>query len=391
MHPRTMYYLFVALTTMGMLGIATTYVPFLLSIGLPVSDVALLNVFFWATIILLELPTGMLADGKSRAWSLKMGVLIKIFGNLIYALSNGFWSALLAEVLEGIGFAFISGALQAWITDALTHRNEKDQLRHVFATGAIVRGVSGLFGGLISALVGLYSLRFGWVVNALFLSSMLGILRFWMKDEGEPRNRESELSAFRKSWAVLKAKPSLQWVTVAAVTFGLVVSFNHYWAPIFRARLSPEKIALVWLPLYSSVAISGWVIRRISTVVRNEFYLIICAVILTGLGLIGISVCDGVFVAVAFVMVHEAGRGAFEPLSDAFTNKRIESGYRATFGSLQSLIGRSGYMITLLGIWIFTFGKEGNIPLMLSVLLVCGVLLIVAAGTLWFFKPKIRA
>ncbi|MDP3985344.1 MAG: MFS transporter [bacterium] len=388
MHPSKVYYWFLGLTTAGMLSTAATYAPFLFSLGLTVSDVAALNVWFWFVIIIAEVPTGMLADGKSRSWSVLTGITIQFCGIVTYACAQGFWSALAGEVLEGIGMAFISGALQAWLVDALHARGEGARIRKTFGTGSLIRGAVGMCAGVLSALIGTVSLRFGWVMNALFMAGAIFCAHRCMTDEGEPSHRLKEWAALDRSVAVLRKTRSLQWAIAAAMVFGLVVPFNHYWSPIFRDQVGPEMMWLVWLPMYGSLVVIGFLIRRLSIPVGEEGGFVAVALICAGLGLVGLGGSVGVAASIGFVMLHEAGRGAFEPLLDSFTNHRIESNFRATYGSLQSLLGRIGFAVTLIAVWAFTRGEQAAIPLLKQILFVCGVLLCGASIVLFFIRPK---
>ena len=51
------------------------YVPFMLKLGLELADIQRINIVFFLTIFFLEIPTGALADGKSRRWSVTAGYL----------------------------------------------------------------------------------------------------------------------------------------------------------------------------------------------------------------------------------------------------------------------------------------------------------------------------
>ena len=93
------YYLFFALIHIGMGLHVTAYTPFLASIGLSLGEIALVNTIFWGVLITAELPTGMLADGRSRAYSLKLGAGISALGALAYVFAIGFWSAAFAEAV----------------------------------------------------------------------------------------------------------------------------------------------------------------------------------------------------------------------------------------------------------------------------------------------------
>ncbi len=75
MHPAKAYILLIGLFGLAGGFIATTYSPFLISIGLDIGQISLINTVFFGVISLMELPTGMWADGKSRIWSVRMGVI----------------------------------------------------------------------------------------------------------------------------------------------------------------------------------------------------------------------------------------------------------------------------------------------------------------------------
>ncbi|MEK7481456.1 MAG: MFS transporter, partial [Patescibacteria group bacterium] len=108
MRPERLYYLFTALVRLGPTVTVTAYVPFLLSLGLSLGEVGLVNAVFWAVVMLAEVPTGMLADGRGRAWSLKIGAFIQLVGIALYVTATGLYSAMFAEAMLGIGAAFLS-------------------------------------------------------------------------------------------------------------------------------------------------------------------------------------------------------------------------------------------------------------------------------------------
>lgn len=387
-NPRTTYYWFQALLTAGFTGTVTAYTPFLRSIGLSLSEIALINVTFWFTVIAAELPTGLFADGRGRGWSVKIGATIHALGAFVYFTAQGFWSALAGEVIVGIGGAFVSGALSAWITDALTRRGETGELRRVFATAGIWRGVAALGAGFLGAYVGAWSLRTAWLLDAIFLAAAAFVAFHSMRDEGEPDERIPELEAFRKSVALLCSRPALQWGVAASVIFGLVVPFNHYWSLYFRAETSQIGLGLIWIVIYVTVTTSGFLVRHVRVPQGSEWHLIELVLVAAGLGLGGMGLASGLVIPISFTIIHEVGRGAFEPLIDSFTQHRMESSYRATYGSLHSLLGRIGFGLTLVGVWLGTHGLPNTIPTIRAVLLICGTLLAVFVLLLWLFRPR---
>ena len=96
---------------------------FLLDAGLTNAQAFAANAFFTAGLVLFEVPTGVLADVRGRRLSYLLGTLTLALSTLLYLLmwriSAPFWAWALASAWLGLGFTFFSGAVQAWLVDAL--------------------------------------------------------------------------------------------------------------------------------------------------------------------------------------------------------------------------------------------------------------------------------
>src|SRR5512143_2264702 len=71
------------------------------------------------SVFLFEVPTGVVADIKSRRLSIIIGYVLIGAGFLLEGAVPLFWTILLAQVLWGLGYTFTSGANQAWISDEI--------------------------------------------------------------------------------------------------------------------------------------------------------------------------------------------------------------------------------------------------------------------------------
>ncbi len=115
---------------------------FLLDAGLTNAQAFAANAFFTAGLVLFEVPTGVLADLRGRRLSYLLGTLTLALSTLLYFLmwriSAPFWAWALASVVLGLGFTFFSGAVQAWLVDALRAHGYDGALDPVFARGEIV-------------------------------------------------------------------------------------------------------------------------------------------------------------------------------------------------------------------------------------------------------------
>lgn len=382
------YYLFTALITFGMGATVTGYAPFLLDIGLSLGEVALVNGVFWVTVILAEIPTGMVADGRSRAFSLKAGVLFYAVGALVYTGATGIGSAMAGEIIVAFGSAFISGAKQAWIADALHRDSEQSRLGEVYANEAMIRGGASLVGGFTGALLALVSYRLIW--TPFIVTGVLAyiVARLYMDGKGEPLERITEIEAFKKSVHLLRNSRMLIWVLFTMIVFGLVVSFNHYWTPYFEPQVGTVGLAFVWVLIYSGLTGSGWLIRKLKIPLGQEGGYIIISLVAAGAGLFLIPLFGGLWFPLVGVLLHEMGRGMNQPLTDTFIQHRVESGYRATFGSVQSFLGRIGFAVVPFIVWMFLEGKPDTLDTIRAVWIINGSLLVTGALLLWVIRPK---
>lgn len=100
------------------------------------------------TVLLTEVPTGVVADRHSRRWATVIGYVL--FGvGIAGSLATGFATLVLAQVVWGLGFTFQSGAPTAWATDQLGRDIDDLLVRQArartvgVAAGAVTAGALG--------------------------------------------------------------------------------------------------------------------------------------------------------------------------------------------------------------------------------------------------------
>lgn len=87
--------------------------------GLSPLELVLVGTVLEATCFLGETPTGIVADLHSRKRSVVTGLILIGLGILTLGLFPSFWPILVAQVIWGLGYTFVSGAAEAWITDEM--------------------------------------------------------------------------------------------------------------------------------------------------------------------------------------------------------------------------------------------------------------------------------
>ena len=131
---------------------------FLLDAGLSNLEAFAANAFFTAGMVLFEVPTGIVADTIGRRASYLLGTLTLAATTLLYVLlwqvEAPFWQWAVASMLLGLGFTFFSGAVEAWLVDALTATGYTGDLETVFGRGQIVTGIGMLTGSVAGEMLG---------------------------------------------------------------------------------------------------------------------------------------------------------------------------------------------------------------------------------------------
>src|SRR3712207_6107055 len=125
---------------------------FLLDAGLSNLEAFAANAFFTAGMVLFEIPTGVVADVRGRRTSYLLGTLVLSGSTLLYYLlwvTHGpFWQWAVVSMLLGLGFTFFSGAVEAWLVDALTATGFTGNLETVFGRAEVVGGAAMLVGAV---------------------------------------------------------------------------------------------------------------------------------------------------------------------------------------------------------------------------------------------------
>src|SRR3954466_5869314 len=150
---------------------------FLLDAGLTNLEAFAANAFFTAGMVLFEVPTGIVADTVGRRASYLLGTVTLTVATLLYVwlweITAPFWAWALASLALGLGFTFFSGAVEAWLVDALDATGFDGALEDVFGRGQIVGGVAMLAGALAGGLLAQeVSLGFPFLLRAGVLAVM---------------------------------------------------------------------------------------------------------------------------------------------------------------------------------------------------------------------------
>ena len=130
---------------------------FLLDAGLANLEACAANALFSAGMVLFEVPTGIVADTVGRRASYLLGTVTLTASTFLYVflwqIEAPLWQWAIASMLLGLGFTFFSGAVEAWLVDALDHAEYQGSLEQVFGRGQMVSGAAMLGGSVLGGVI----------------------------------------------------------------------------------------------------------------------------------------------------------------------------------------------------------------------------------------------
>ena len=86
-------------------------------VGLDPLQLVLMGTVLEVSYLLLEVPTGIVADLRSRKLSIVVGFVGTGVAFIVLGLADSFAVAAVSQVIYGISATFVSGADVAWLTD----------------------------------------------------------------------------------------------------------------------------------------------------------------------------------------------------------------------------------------------------------------------------------
>jgi MFS family permease len=333
---------------------------FLLDAGLSNLEAFAANAFFTAGMVLFEVPTGVVADTVGRRASYLLGTLTLSGSTLLYVLlwqlEAPFWQWAVVSILIGLGFTFFSGAVEAWLVDALTATGFTGVMEGVFARGQVVTGAAMLIGSVAGGFIAQQaSLGVPFVLRGVILIVMFVVAFRLMHDIGftpekggrvlrEVRNVAS--ASIEHGWRV----PAVKWLMVEALFTGAVGIYAFYALQPYLLQLygDPEAYQIAGLAaaiLAGAQMLGGVVAPGIRRLFHRRTSALIAMAAASAMTLALIGLVEHFWAVIALIAVWGLLFAATMPIRRAYLNGLIPSRQRATILSFDSLMDSTG------GVW----------------------------------------
>ncbi len=364
--------------------------------GFSVQQISALLAIWSISMVVLEIPSGIIADRWSRKLLVSMGSLFQGACYLTWLFSDGFFMYAIGFVFWGIGGAFISGAEEALLYDSLKHESKENTFDRCLGRGRFLCGVGNIIASVAGGFIGMeYSYN-----AALLLSIISGlisaVIAFTYKEANYYKSRNKELpkdtnhDTLREAFSfLLKNKEilifSLLLITVVS-TAGILDEYDQLIARDYG--LSTAGIGIWAAVRFLLIAIGGYMAHGIKKAIQKisrkmdaiSILAIVCilaSVCLALAGLLKFNVIMSVYGL--FYLIMSAG----DVIGEDYIQARIGDEGRSTVHSilslshnlyasliilvyglmlrwvtlLDSLVIVAAYMVVLITLWGFLYAR----------------------------------
>jgi MFS family permease len=330
---------------------------FLLDAGLSIFEVFVANAVFTAALALCEVPTGVVADTRGRRASFLLSALTLAVGTLAYvgvaAIEGGLLLFSIAGLILGLGYAFYSGAVEAWLVDALKASGYHHELDGVFARSEIVASIAMIGGTVGGGLLGQLHLSLPYVARSAFILIAFGVGLAAMHDFGfTPRTmhlhgivgemRKVGRTGITYGWQ----KPAVRLLVIESfVTWGFFSWAWYAWQPYFLELYGENAIWLSGLiaALFAGAGIVGNVlVKQFAKPGRRRTTILLSAAAITTTTMVATGVVRYFWVTVPIFLLGAVAGGVLQPIRQTYLHHSIPTSERATLVSFDSLVGGVG-------------------------------------------------
>ncbi len=309
------------------------------------------------TILLFEIPTGVVADAYSRRLSIIIGFFVMGLAFIVEGSFPIFIPILFAQVLWGVGYTFTSGAIQAWLSDEIGEQN---------ANRAFLRGnqfdlAGSLIGTLAAIPLGNISINLPILAGGIMVSMIAVFLSIYMPEHGfnptrpEDRNTfEHMADIFKKGLNAVRICPTLVAILGVGLFYGLYSEgwdrlwvkylVDHFMIPsIFGMNDVAFLGFLEACGMILSILATRFIEKRLdANHVPSITRAILWITVLISAAILIFAFSPALALSVIAILIVSMMRNVMSPLYNAWINQRLDSNTRATVISMSGQVDAFG-------------------------------------------------
>ncbi len=361
---------------------------------LTLPDVLCLEAIYYFSVVVLEVPTGFLADRVGARRTLIASSVTQMAASLAFVSSGLFLILACGQILLALGMALASGSDTSYHYAILkaSQKEKEYAVREAFSARTLLlsQAISALVGGAVAII----DLRLAYILTLVSSAVAAGIALRFIEIKPADAERESLTHQIR-SCLRDAAHPRLAWLLGYAIFMTVI---NHipyeFYQPYLKQMIHETQFGLAppaFTGIHTAVtmgiaALAAAFTIRIRDRLGSSKTLLLAGLVQTVI-IAAMALYQSPAIAILIVF-RSVPRGLMQAPLNAEVVPLVGENRRATYLSIQSLLGRLAF-----GSVLFTFsqiyaGNEIVAPLRVSMIGACLVLLLLSLAALLLNKSK---
>jgi MFS family permease len=309
---------------------------YILNHGINFTNLSIILAIWSACILVLEIPSGILADKVGKKSTVVFAKLAYSIGIIIFALVPNLWGFVIGVIAFGINESFMSGAQESLLYDNLKDFGKEKLFGKILAIATTIREFGLGSGVLIAGFITQVDVRYNLIGSVIL--AVLGVLIAILLNEGRSHSKSEEIRMiehFKDSVRVIFSNSKLTRIILFSIT---VISAYLMISEYFVPSLDKLGVSYIYIGIFAALeaiffSLGSFVSQKISRFDPKIVYLILSAIM--GIFLLVISSASLWLVIIGF-MVLRIVKAISEIFSMADWQKYVSNDQRATTISINS-------------------------------------------------------
>jgi MFS family permease len=347
------YYVYEATASAGFLR--PILVLYVLAQGISYQELGLLSAFLSAVVLLMEVPTGTVADWIGRRNSLLFATVLFLITIVGFLFAGSFWAFLPVYFSRGLAKTFLSGSGTAWLYDALEDHETDATFTTVRGRGRTARKLSltvtVFLGGILYSIDPAYPFYCTVILNTIGLATIVSFPTnsTTATDSTDSTERPSVRETLRTVHSEVDDRRLRVYLLVLGSLYAVISAANTYIQPLVADAVESgltDFAVFSLVPVGASLGAFYAISRLFSSVMslsagRVESTLgphrtvtLVTAALAVALFLPTLSVVG----TLVLFFVLNGPKSLVRPISESYINANIGSVGRATVLSFVSML-----------------------------------------------------
>ncbi|MGB7337983.1 MAG: MFS transporter [Phototrophicaceae bacterium] len=321
------------------------YALILLDRGLSLFQITAIESLVIATIFVMEIPTGIIADRIGRKGAIVAAIGFNISAEFLFLFAKTYPMYIMVAILTGTGFAFASGAIEAMVYDSLPLEDRDNQMKKTMGQINSLARLAFFISPIVGAFIirdgapENYTLAIALTVMALLVALLVSLFLQEPASEWDA-DKPHSMTILRDGIAELRGNPTLRRLTLLTIfttplTGMLIVTLaapyltlNGVSPFVIGMTLSIGSLFAVFTQRYA-YKLETWLGQE-----RAILFLLLLPALMYGV----LALVSGSILPVVVIIIMYATNEMKSPLFSAYQNGLIGSKNRATVLSIINML-----------------------------------------------------